>query len=73
MNKQLQKMMISAIMLLVLSNAVPVLATDTLEPSDFQLESWSKNIDFFDYVRAYAAHHGKTPPPDTSHAYLQLA
>jgi len=73
MNKQLQKMMISAIMLLVLSNAMPVLATDTLEPSDFQLESWSKNIDFFDYVRAYAAHHGKTPPPDTSHAYLQLA
>jgi len=50
-----------------------VWALDALEPSDFQLESWQKEIDFFDYVRLYAALHGKTPPPENSHAYLNLA
>jgi hypothetical protein len=57
----------------VLVNVLPVLALDTLEPSDFMLESWQKEIDFFDYVRLYAAIHGKTPPPENSHAYLNLA
>jgi hypothetical protein len=65
--------MIPFIILLMLSTALPVLATDSLEPSDFQLESWSKEIDFFDYVREYASIHGKTPPPDNAHAYLNLA
>jgi len=37
------------------------------------LESWQKEIDFFDYVRLYAAVHGQTPPPENSHAYLNLA
>jgi len=57
----------------ILVNVLPVWALDTLEPSDFQLESWQKEIDFFDYVRLYAAVHGKTPPPENSHAYLNLA
>jgi hypothetical protein len=57
----------------VLVNVLPVWALDTLQPSDFQLESWQKEIDFFDYVRLYAAVHGKTPPPENSHAYLNLA
>jgi len=57
----------------VLVNVLPVWALDTLQPSDFQLESWQKEIDFFDYVRLYAAIHGKTPPPENSHAYLNLA
>ncbi len=57
----------------VLVNVLPVWALDTLQPSDFQLESWRKEIDFFDYVRLYAAIHGKTPPPENSHAYLNLA
>jgi hypothetical protein len=57
----------------MLINALPVWAIDTLEPSDFQLESWEKKIDFFDYVRLYATIHGKTPPPENSHAYLSLA
>jgi len=57
----------------VLVNVLPVWALDTLAPSDFMLESWQKEIDFFDYVRLYAAIHGKTPPPENSHAYLNLA
>jgi len=68
-----QKCAIAFIIILMLSNALPVSAIDTLNPSDFELESWSKNIDFFDYVRTYAAIHGKTPPPEDSHAYLNLA
>jgi hypothetical protein len=73
MKRCLQGIMILVSFLLTLSNILPVLAVNTLEPSDFQLESWSKSIDFFDYVREYASLHGKTPPPDTSHAYLSLA
>jgi tetrahydromethanopterin S-methyltransferase subunit B len=73
MNKLFQKISIPIIILLIFSNILPVLALDTLEPSDFQLESWNKNIDFFDYVREYRSIHGKTPPPDNAHAYLNLA
>jgi len=51
---------------------MPATAADTLEPSDFNQKSWSKTIDFFDYVRAYASAHGKTPPPANWHAYLYL-
>ncbi len=57
----------------IMVNVFPVFALDTLAPSDFQLESWQKEIDFFDYVRLYAVIHGQTPPPENSHAYLNLA
>jgi hypothetical protein len=57
----------------ILVNVLPVFALDTLAPSDFQLESWQKEIDFFDYVRLYATLHGQTPPAENSHAYLNLA
>jgi hypothetical protein len=73
MKKTLQKTLIPLIILLLCGNCLSVLATDTLQPSDFQLENWNKEIDFFDYVREYASLHGKTPPPDNSHAYLNLA
>jgi hypothetical protein len=59
--------------LLLLGNVLMVSTKDTLEPSDFQLPNWNKQIDFFDYVREYASLHGKIPPPSTSHAYLNLA
>jgi hypothetical protein len=73
MKKTLQKTLISIIILLLFGNCFTVLATDTLQPSDFQLQNWSKKIDFFDYVREYTSLHGKTPPPENSHAYLNLA
>ena len=57
----------------ILVNVYPVFALDTLAPSDFQLESWQKEIDFFDYVRLHAAIHGQEPPPENAHAYLNLA
>jgi len=73
MKKILQKTLIPFIILLLCGNCLSVLATDTLQPADFQLESWNKEIDFFDYVREYATLHAKTLPPETSHAYLNLA
>jgi hypothetical protein len=38
-------------------------ASDTITSSDFQLSSWSKSIDLFDYARQYAESVGGTPPP----------
>jgi hypothetical protein len=73
MVKHFQKIVTLLVVLLLLSNVLPVSAIDILEPSDFELESWSKSIDFFDYVRTYAALHDKTPPPENEHAYLNLA
>jgi hypothetical protein len=73
MSSTVQKFVIALMVLLMFSNILSVSAIDTLSPSDFELESWSKNIDFFDYVRLYAALHGKTPPADNEHAYLNLA
>ena len=72
MINHLQKIVTAVIVILILINVLPVYAADTLVPSDFQLESWSKNIDFFDYVRVYTAIHGKTPPSENEHAYLNL-
>ena len=44
----------------VLVNVLPVWAFDTLEPSDFMLESWQKEIDFFDYPEKFSV----SLPPD---------
>lgn len=55
------------------SITTPTFATDTLTPSDLTSPgSWSKTIDFFDYVRAYASAHGQQPPTADEHAYLHL-
>ena len=48
----------------------PASAVDTLSPNDFKLKSFSKTVDFFDFVRACAASHGMTPPNASWHAYL---
>lgn len=47
-------------------------AAETLDPSDFRLQSWSKTIDFYDHVRVYASRYNMTPLPDDWHAYLYL-
>lgn len=73
MNNLLQKFSLFIIPLIIMSTIFPVFAADTLKSSDFQLDSWDKTIDFFDYVREYKSIHGKTPPPDNSHANLNLA
>lgn len=73
MKNKLQKTLISLIIIALLSNFSAVFAVDTLQPSDFKLESWNKQIDFFDYVRQHATSLGKTPPAENTHAYLNLA
>ena len=70
--KPLSEFVTLTLIVMLTLNTLPVSAVDTLEPSDFKLKSWSKTIDFLDYVRAYAAQHGKKPPSDDSHAYLHL-
>jgi len=68
-----KKTLLGILLLLVLSATTaikPSSAVDTLSPNDFKLESFSKTVDFFDFARAYAASHGKTPPPANWHAYL---
>lgn len=49
----------------------PVYA-DYLMPEDFDLESWSKVIDYLEYVDVYAATHGLPRPPAGAHAYLYM-
>ena len=47
---------------------------DTLVKEDFQLESFSKTVDYFDYVRAYALINGIPTPSgfQDDHAYLYM-
>jgi hypothetical protein len=70
----LTKPIIASLLLITLlsTNLIPVAAIDTLHPSDFALTSFSKNIDYFDYVRAAAQQHNVTPPDEESHAFLHL-
>jgi len=41
----------------------PALTADTILKTDFQLESFAKTIDFYDYARAYATLNGIATPP----------
>jgi hypothetical protein len=50
----------------------PIVNADTLAKEDFQLESFSKTVDFMDYARAYADLNGLQPPPSDYHAYLYM-
>src|SRR5207245_5430087 len=45
-------------------------AATTIQKSDYQQTSFSRVIDFYDYVRQYATENGITPPSTTEHAYL---
>lgn len=71
----MQKKILPAVLLLAISGMatiLPAMAADTLSPGDFQQESWSKTVDFFDYARSYASAHGKTPPPANWSANLYM-
>jgi hypothetical protein len=66
-----------AIMLITLVSLcilLPAANADTLVKEDFQLESFSKTVDFMDYARAYAnaSLNGLQPPPTNNHAYLYM-
>jgi len=71
----MQKKMLLGIVLLAIfgmTTILPVNSAETLSAEDFKQESWSKTVDFFDYVRSYASAHGKTPPPESWHANLYM-
>jgi hypothetical protein len=68
-----RKILLATVLLLIFATTLvmnPTSAVDTLSPDDFKSESFSKTIDFFDFVRSYAANHGMTPPNASLHAYL---
>jgi hypothetical protein len=45
-------------------------AATPIQKADYQQTSFSKTVDFYDYVRQYATENGLTPPSATEHAYL---
>jgi hypothetical protein len=51
---------------------LPIANADTLLKGDFLLESFSKTVDFMDYVRGYANSTGLQVPPSNYHAYLYM-
>lgn len=50
----------------------PVTAGDSLEPSDFEEESWSISLDLLDFARDHAEEYGRDPPPDSWSSDLRL-
>lgn len=63
---------LTVILLLVISLIAPAYAIDYLRSDDFEDESWSKTIDYLEYVDVYASTHGKPRPPAGAHAYLYM-
>lgn len=63
---------LAATLLLLTSLTSSVFATDYLSPEDFEEESWSKTIDYLDYVDMYAVAHGKPRPPRGAEANIYM-
>lgn len=61
---------ITVIFLILISLTSSIFASDLLVPEDFEEESWSKTIDYLDYVDMYAVIHGKPRPPRGAEANL---
>jgi hypothetical protein len=67
------KLIVSIVVTLLGFSLVPPLcAVDYLHPDDFDEESWSKVIDYLEYVDVYAATHGKPRPPAGARANLYM-
>ncbi len=60
------------ILLLTASSICPVFAGDYLRSGDFDEESWSKVVDYLEYVDVYATAHGLSRPPAGAHANLYM-
>ncbi len=64
------------VLLLIISASLSLVASttavDTLVVTDFQLESFAKTIDFFNYARQYAGNNGLSAPPNKWHAYTYM-
>ncbi len=60
-------------LLLILPSVTPASAVvDYLDPEDFGKKSWSKTVDYLEYVDVYATVNGKPRPPPGAHAYLYM-
>ncbi len=74
MKVQLRKVRAISILVLglmmVLAFVPKTTQADTVTSTDFQSQSFSKVIDWYDYVRQYATANGFTPPNSTEHAYI---
>ena len=70
-NRVLEVLAVTALGLMVLSSFAPLsVYADTVQSTDFQGQSFTKVVDWYDYVRQYAAANGFTPPNASAHAYL---
>jgi hypothetical protein len=58
----------------LLSTLAPLASADTLVKSDFEMESFAKTVDYYDYVRAYATLNGIQTPDnfDAWHANMYM-
>jgi hypothetical protein len=56
--------------LLIMTFTPKYASADTVQSTDFQSQTFSKVVDWYDYVRQYAVANGFTPPSPTEHAYL---
>ena len=73
MLKKKQFLLVSAVAFTLLVSVVaPVYSVDYLRANDFSKESWSKTIDYLEYVDVYATSHGLPRPPAGAHAYLYM-
>ncbi len=70
-NPKLKALSLIVIGMMLLSAFIsrPVDAT-TIQSTDFQQQSFSKVVDWFDYVRQYAAANGYPAPNSSEHAFL---
>ena len=60
------------VFLLCLSLTSSVFGSELLTPEDFKEDSWSKTVDYLDYVDLYAVTHGKPRPPRGAEANIYM-
>jgi len=61
-NRELFGILLVAVALSAVAIAMPFASADTLQKSDFSLESFAKVVDYYDYVRNYASANNITLP-----------
>src|SRR4030066_2246167 len=62
------------VFIVMIAALTPVAFAETLVKSDFEAESFSKTVDYYDYVRAYATLNGVQTPAnfDSWHANMYM-